>query len=63
MESEGTKGFTKHELRPMFAGLEDMRIDQLLTTYDRRMAGPLARLTGDRLGWNLVVRGRRATGA
>jgi ubiquinone/menaquinone biosynthesis C-methylase UbiE len=63
MESEGTKGFTKRELRPMFAGLENVRIDQVLTTYDRQMAGPLARATGNRLGWNLVVRGRQAARA
>jgi SAM-dependent methyltransferase len=63
MESEGTKGFTKRELRPMFAGLENVRIDQVLTTYDRQMAGPLARVMGNRLGWNLVVRGRQAARA
>jgi SAM-dependent methyltransferase len=59
MESEGTKGFTKHELRQMFTGVDDLLIDKVLTTYDRQMAGPLARVTGNRLGWNLVVRGRR----
>jgi ubiquinone/menaquinone biosynthesis C-methylase UbiE len=59
MESEGTKGFTKRELRSMFTGIEGLTIDKVLTTYDRQMAGPLARLTGDRLGWNFVVRGRK----
>jgi SAM-dependent methyltransferase len=60
MESPGTTGYTAGELRAVFAGLEDVRIDQVSTSYDRQMVGPLARVTGDRLGWNLVVRGRRA---
>lgn len=60
MESEGTKGYTKRELRNLFSGLDDMRIDKLRTSYDEQIApGPLARLTGNLLGWNLVVRGRK----
>jgi hypothetical protein len=59
MESEGTKGFTVRELRAMFAGLEDLRIEKVQTPYDRAWAGPLAALTGDRLGWFAVTRGRK----
>ena len=59
MESEGTKGFTERELRRLFAGLEDLRIDKVRTPYDRGFAGPLAWATGNSLGWNLVVRGRK----
>jgi SAM-dependent methyltransferase len=59
MESEGTKGFTVRELRAMFAGLEDLRIEKVSTPYDRAWAGPLAALTGDRLGWFAVTRGRK----
>ena len=59
MESEGTKGYTKRELRTLFAGLDDLRIDKVLTPYDRAWAGPLARVTGDRLGWFMVARGRK----
>ncbi len=59
MESEGTKGFTVRELRDMFAGLEDLRIEKVTTPYDRAWAGPLATLTGDRLGWFAVTRGRK----
>ena len=59
MESEGTKGFTVRELRDMFAGLEDLRIEKVSTPYDRAWAGPLAKLTGDRLGWFAVTRGRK----
>jgi ubiquinone/menaquinone biosynthesis C-methylase UbiE len=59
MESEGTKAYTKRELRRMFGGLEEIRIDKVLTAYDRQIAGLLARVTGDALGWQLVVRGRK----
>ena len=59
MESEGTKGFTVRELRGMFAGLEDLRIEKVSTPYDRAWAGPLAAVTGDRLGWFAVTRGRK----
>ena len=61
MESDGTKGYTKRELRDLFAGLDELRIDKVRTSYDEQIApGPIARMTGDALGWNLVVRGRRA---
>jgi SAM-dependent methyltransferase len=59
MESEGTKGYSVRELRAMFGGLEDLRIEKVQTPYDRAWAGPLAQLTGDRLGWFAVVRGRK----
>ena len=59
MESEGTKAYTRRELERMFATLDELRIDQVSTVYDRQIAGPLARLTGDRLGWHLVIRGRK----
>ncbi len=60
MESPGTTAYTAGELRAMFAGLDELRIDQVATSYDRQMVGPLVRLTGDWFGWNLVIRGRRA---
>jgi ubiquinone/menaquinone biosynthesis C-methylase UbiE len=59
MESVGTKGFTKRELRAMFAGLEDLTVEKVTTPYDRAWAGPLATVTGDRLGWFAVTRGRK----
>ena len=59
MESEGTKGYTKREMRAALLGLEQLRIDKVRTSYDDQIAGPLARMTGDRLGWNLVMRGRK----
>ncbi|TMK77755.1 MAG: class I SAM-dependent methyltransferase [Actinobacteria bacterium] len=59
MESEGTKAYAAGELRRMFAGLDELRIDKVATAYDRQLAGPLARLTGNRLGWQFVIRGRK----
>jgi SAM-dependent methyltransferase len=59
MESEGTKGFTPREVRRLFAPLEELRVEHVGTPYDRRFAGPLAVPTGRRLGWFLVIRGRR----
>jgi SAM-dependent methyltransferase len=59
MESEGTRAFSTGELRAMFAAFADLRIDHVGTPYDRRVAGPLVRLTGGRLGWFVVVRGRK----
>lgn len=61
MESEGTKAYTKGELRHLFTGLDDLRIDSVSTSYDRDISRGLHRLTGDRLGWFLVVRGRKPT--
>jgi SAM-dependent methyltransferase len=58
MESEGTKGYTRRELRRLFAGAEDLRIERVCTPYDIEYAGPAARLTGPLLGFFLVVRGR-----
>jgi SAM-dependent methyltransferase len=59
MESDGTQAFTASELRGLFAGLIDLRIDRISTAYDRAISRGLARFTGDRLGWFLVIRGRR----
>jgi len=58
IESEGTKAFTKRELREMFGGVEALRIDRAGTPYDRRVVGSIARLTGTLLGWFMIVRGR-----
>ena len=59
MESEGTKGFTKRELGALFGGLENLRVEKVGTPYDRRFAGPVARLTAPWLGWFSVIRGRK----
>ena len=63
MESEGTKAYSVSELQAMFWPLEQLTVEHVATPYDRRVAGPLARLTGRRLGWFLVVRGRLPGGS
>lgn len=59
MESRGTTAYTKRELRQLFAGLDGRHIEKVATKYDRKLAGPLVRLTGDALGWFVVIRGRK----
>jgi hypothetical protein len=49
MESPGTVGFTKRELRRRFAALDSLVVDQVATSYDYRVAGPVSRLTGRHL--------------
>jgi SAM-dependent methyltransferase len=57
LESHGTQAFTVAQLREMFAGLENLRVDRPATPYDRRVAGPVASPTRRWLGWFAVVRG------
>jgi SAM-dependent methyltransferase len=63
MESEGTKGFTRRELEELFDGLDDLVIQHVGTAYDRRIAGPLVRVTGRLLGWFVVIRGTKPASA
>jgi hypothetical protein len=58
MESDGTKAYSVAELRELFSPLDEITVQHVGTPYDRRVAGPLARVTGRWLGWFLVVRGR-----
>ena len=62
MESEGTKAYTKGEMRDLFAGVDDLRVESVVTSYDRAISRGLQRLTGNRFGWFLVVRGRKPVG-
>jgi ubiquinone/menaquinone biosynthesis C-methylase UbiE len=59
MESVGTKGYTKREARRMFTsgGIEQLRVEKVLTPYDIEYGGGLARLTGPLLGFFMVIRG------
>jgi ubiquinone/menaquinone biosynthesis C-methylase UbiE len=59
IESEGTKGYTQRELREMFRALQNLRVESVVTVYDKRYFGPLTRITGNRFGWFRVIRGRR----
>jgi ubiquinone/menaquinone biosynthesis C-methylase UbiE len=59
MESVGTKGYTKREARRMFAssGIDQLRVEKVLTPYDIEYAGGVGRLTGALLGFFMVIRG------
>jgi len=59
LESPGTKAYTQEELKRLFSGFREVRFRREVTPYDRRIAGPLARLTGPRLGWFVGVSARR----
>ncbi len=61
MESLGTKGYTKGELRRMLraAGIVRPQIDKVATPYDIEYAGGVARMTGRQLGFFMVARGVR----
>jgi SAM-dependent methyltransferase len=61
MESDGTKAYTGQELRELFSGFSSVEIRKFVTPYDRRVAGPLTQLTGDRLGWFVGVTARVAS--
>jgi len=56
-ESAGTKAYTEAEVRDMFAGTAELRVDRVVTPYDRRYVGRIADRV-PRLGWFLVARGR-----
>ena len=58
MESAGTKAYTAQELRELFSTFSSVEIRKFLTPYDRQVAGPLTRITGDRLGWFVGVTAR-----
>ncbi len=62
MESLGTQGFTKREIRRMFRGVDDLEVRKVCTPYDVEYAGGLARLTGRSLGFFTVIRGRQPAG-
>lgn len=57
MESPGTKGYTKGELRGMFGVLDGLEIKKLATPYDSVFAPGVARLTGRQLGFFVVTTG------
>lgn len=59
MESPGTKAYTRREIEAMFAHFRSLSIRRFVTPYDRRVAGPLARLVGDRLGWFVGITGKK----
>jgi ubiquinone/menaquinone biosynthesis C-methylase UbiE len=58
LESPGTKAYTQAELERLFAGFSSVAFRREVTPYDRRVAGPLSRLTGPRLGWFVGITAR-----
>lgn len=60
IESTGTRAYTRPELARCLGDLlTELRITPVLTHWDRRVAPGIARLTGDRAGWFLLVEGVR----
>ena len=59
VESPGTKAVTTAEIERALPGLEALDVRTALTHWDRRLAPGIARLAGDRLGWFLLIRGRK----
>ncbi len=55
LESPGTKAYTQAELEELFAPFARAEYRRYVTPYDRRVAGPLARLTGPRFGWFVAI--------
>jgi SAM-dependent methyltransferase len=62
VESPGTQAFTPAELRRLLPGVSGLSIVPHLTHWDRKWAPGVASLTGNRWGWFLLARGRKAAG-
>lgn len=59
LESPGTKAYSPAELVELFSGFSHVEITRKVTPYDRRVAGPLVRFAGPRLGWFAGVTARK----
>jgi ubiquinone/menaquinone biosynthesis C-methylase UbiE len=59
VESPGTRAFTQHELERLFASFRNVEFVRYLTPHDRRVAGPIAALTGSGFGWFVGIRAIR----
>ena len=58
MESPGTKAYTQAELDELFAGFSESCYQRFVTTYDRRVGGPLAGRLPSRFGWFVGITAR-----
>jgi ubiquinone/menaquinone biosynthesis C-methylase UbiE len=67
VESTGTQAFTRRETRQLFRCFDGIELQTILTAYDAELFGPgpgwlrwllprLARATGDRWGWFLLIK-------
>lgn len=59
LESPGTHAYTRRELDELFRSFSSVEYERRVTSYDRRVAGPLAAVTGPRFGWFIGVVARR----
>jgi len=59
VESPGTQAFTPREVRALLPEIGSLRITAPLTHWDRKCAPVIARIGGDRLGWFLLIKGRK----
>jgi ubiquinone/menaquinone biosynthesis C-methylase UbiE len=50
VESPGTKAYSLREIRDLFSDFEDVTFHRFRTPYDERGFGPIARMSGNRLG-------------
>jgi len=57
LESPGTQAFTSSEVKQLFAAFDEVELTRVVTAYDRRVLGPLARV-GNR-GWFHLIRARK----
>jgi ubiquinone/menaquinone biosynthesis C-methylase UbiE len=55
MESPGTQAFTRSEVEEMLNGFDSLMVRPRLTHWDRKWWPLIARLTGNRFGWFLLV--------
>ena len=55
LESPGTRAYTAREVEALFGAFSRVSIVRRVTPYDRRVAGPIADLTGPRRGWCVGV--------
>lgn len=66
-ESVGTRAYSIGEAQALFGALDDLRVDPVVTPYDVRLTrttfapGWVQKLVPRRLGWFLVVRGKKGT--
>jgi SAM-dependent methyltransferase len=53
LESPGTRAYSAPEARELFASFTSVELGRIVTSYDRRVAGPLTRVLP--AGWFLTV--------
>lgn len=59
IESPGTKAFTCREGRDLLSGFEEVAVTSVLSHWDRKYAPVVSSVFGDRLGWFLLMEGRK----